>query len=172
MQTLDEASVEILRCLLEDARISARGIAARVGLSAPAVLDRIRRMEDRGLIKGYKADIDTALLGRPISAFIRLTARDGLCEETIAAVSAADEVTEAHHVTGDTDYLLRVAVADMVELERLVTRLSQVGAVSTEIILATPIRRDPALPNRTEPAEDGRGDTANMRQAGVEAKHR
>ena len=97
---LDETGWEILRALQENARVSWSVLGRRVGLSAPAVAERVRRMEDAGLITGYRAQVDPARLGFAVPAIIRVSAPEEKCAALKSLIKSLPEVRDCHHVTG------------------------------------------------------------------------
>lgn len=144
---LDDTDVALLRELQADARLSYRQLAARVHLSPPATADRVRRLEEAGVVQDYRAVVSPAAVGRGLSAFIRFqadahTSTDALITE----LRSLPEVRELHHIVGDDCFLLRVAVADILELETLLTRVGRHGTTKTSIVLSSPITFVPLLP--------------------------
>lgn len=140
--TGDRYSALILAELARDPRQSMRQLASAVGLSAPAVTDRVRRLEDVGVIRGYKAVLDHAKLGWAVGAFVSLTARDGRCDRLLERLEAIPNVVAAYHIAGDTDYLARVAARDLDELKAITDRLAEVASVSSQIVLGAAFERD------------------------------
>ena len=137
---LDPTDREIIRELERDARIPWAELGRRVALTAPAVRERVRRMQRAGVITGYGAWIDPATLGRGIGAFIRVTTPSQPRHERLIEFAAErGEVVECHSLTGDDSVIMRVQVGDMAELERLTTSLSHFGRTTTSMILASPI---------------------------------
>lgn len=133
----------LLEHLQRDARASYRELAEAVGLTAPAVAERMRKMERAGIIKGYRAELDFEALGLPLVAIIRVTAQT---TEAIAAVPriAAElpEVLECHRVTGAESHVLRAVVRNPAHLEELIGRLVEYGAATlTNIITSSPKSR-------------------------------
>jgi Lrp/AsnC family leucine-responsive transcriptional regulator len=139
---LDVPGLAILRELLADARLSFNELAQRVGLSAPAVAERVRKLEEAGVIRGYRAQIDLDAIGLPILALIRLEVRQGHCAKFAEAVGSVEEVVEAHRVTGEDDYVIKVATRDIGHLESVCDRLSPHGAMTTLVVFSSPV---PAL---------------------------
>lgn len=140
---LDDISWMLLEHLQRDARASYRELAEAVGLTAPAVAERMRKMERAGIIKGYRAELDFEALGLPLVAIIRVTAQT---TEAIAAVPriAAElpEVLECHRVTGAESHVLRAVVRNPAHLEELIGRLVEYGAATlTNIITSSPKSR-------------------------------
>jgi Lrp/AsnC family transcriptional regulator, leucine-responsive regulatory protein len=136
----DDTDWHILDELQRDGRISFSELGRRVAMSSPAVADRVRRLEETGIITGYRAEVDPARLGRPITALVRVRMLPGITYSDFdAALLDRDDVLEAHHVTGDDCYLVRVAVATMSDLERAVAFLAERGSTTTSLVFSTPV---------------------------------
>lgn len=133
---LDPIGWRLIAALQEDARLTYSELGARVGLSAPAVAERMRRLEEAGIITGYHARVAPPLLGLPITAFIRCNS-PGPQIGTIAR--EAPEVLECHRVTGDDAFILKVVVASIGHLEGLIDRLLPYGQPTTSIVLSSPV---------------------------------
>ncbi|MCE5309879.1 MAG: Lrp/AsnC family transcriptional regulator [Acidobacteriales bacterium] len=138
---LDNIGWKIVDELQSDARISYAELGRRVGLSTPAVAERVRRLEEAQIIIGYHARVDPRKVGRPVSAFIRVTVAG---EERTARLLASivmeiQEVRECHRITGDHAFLLRADLPSVEELERLIDRLTSFGMTSTSIVLSSPM---------------------------------
>jgi Lrp/AsnC family leucine-responsive transcriptional regulator len=132
---MDDIDRKIVRAMQRDGRMSNRELADRVGLSPSPCLRRLKILEQSGVIRGYHAEIDAQLYGLPITVFIRvrLERHD---EDTVnafeAKVRANDNIVECHVMTGQSDYLLRVMVADLSDYERFVRReLQRIGGVAS-----------------------------------------
>src|SRR6266571_8569099 len=109
-ESLDDIGWRILRELQENGRISYSELGRRVGLTPPAVAERMRRMEEAGVIRGYRAEVDPSKLGYPIEAFIRVSARAASRTEIADIVEGFPEVLECHRVTGVDCFVIRAAV--------------------------------------------------------------
>ncbi len=138
---LDEIGWRLLHLLQENARLSFRQLGAAIGLTAPAVAERVRRLEDAGILKGYHAEIDLAKVGLPITAFIHLTSNSQQSSRFRKAVLDIPEIIECHCVTGNESYILKVAVPSVPDLEHLLLRLSNFGEVRTSMVLSTQVTR-------------------------------
>lgn len=138
---LDDTNRSLLRLLQENARLSLRQIGQAIGLTAPAVSERIHRLEDAGILQGYYADVALAPLGLAILAFVHLTCSSDNCTRFRTAVVDIPEVIECHTVTGYESYILKVAVASVAELERLLAELKHYGDIRTSLVLSTQVRR-------------------------------
>lgn len=133
----------ILDQLTRDARHSMRQLGAAIGLSPSAVAERVRRLEDLGVIRGYKADIDYRKLGWTIEAFVTLSARDGRCDLLLSKLEETTNVTAAYHIAGEVDYLARIVAGDLEELKSITDNLAEYAAVSSLIVLGTAFERNP-----------------------------
>jgi len=136
---LDEVNRQILIALQENARLSYTELGRRVGLTAPAVAERIRRLEEAGVIRGYRIEIDLGRIGLPLMAFVRIATGSVSCEEFVAIAREIPEVLECHRVTGEDSCVLKVAVQSVHHLETLLNRLTIHGRTVTSIILSSPI---------------------------------
>lgn len=143
--TLDAIDWKLLVVLQENARISYSDLARSVGLSAPAVSDRVRRLEVAGIIRGYRAELDTAKLGYSITAVIRLAVPSGKhCTTLLATLAEIPEVLEAWRITGAESAMILAAVSSSVHLEDLINRLALLGNPTTAIATSR-FQRVPAI---------------------------
>lgn len=133
---LDPIGWRLIAALQEDARLTYSELGTRVGLSAPAVAERMRRLEEAEVITGYHARVAPALLGLPITAFIRCNSPG---PQIGAIAREAPEVLECHRVTGDDAFILKVVVASIGHLEGLIDRLLPYGQPTTSIVLSSPV---------------------------------
>jgi Lrp/AsnC family leucine-responsive transcriptional regulator len=133
---LDEVGWRILAELQQDARLSYSELGARVGLSAPAVAERMRRLEEAGIITGYRAEVDAGKLGLPITAYIRCTSPG---PQVGAIARQSPEVLECHRITGSDAFILKVVVASVPHLEAIIDRLLPYGQPTTSLVLSSPV---------------------------------
>lgn len=136
---LDELGWRILQELQENARLSFAELGRRVGLSIPAVTERVRRMEDAGIITGYHASIDPEKVGLPITAFIRMNIVGDMTPRLTALLKELPEISECHRGTGGDSFIMKVNVASVHHLERLIDRLLPFGTTTTSIVLSSPV---------------------------------
>lgn len=136
---LDETSRRILGELQGDARLTIAELGRRVGLSAPAVTERLQRLEGAGVIRGYHADIDPRALGLSLSAVIRIRPAPGQLRNVADAALEAEEVVECHRITGDDCYIMRAHVRDVEHLEDLIDRFTPLGQTTTSIVQSSPV---------------------------------
>jgi Lrp/AsnC family leucine-responsive transcriptional regulator len=136
---LDATGWRILRELQLDGRVTFTELGRRVGLSTPAVAERVRRFEAAGILKGYRADIDLASVGLPILAVVRMSVMGDVLGRITALARELPEVLECHRATGADSFVMKVAVASVEHLERLIDRLTPFGSTSTSIVLSSPV---------------------------------
>lgn len=149
---IGETDVAILDLLQENARISQADISRMVGLAPSAVLERIRKLENRGVIAGYSALVDPRAVGQGMLAFIAVRSAQAPGDESVAqALAQCPEVLEVHHVAGDDCYLLKVRARDAEHIGQLLRhrfgRIPGVVSTRTTIVLET-VKETPRLPLR------------------------
>ncbi|MBL8170312.1 MAG: Lrp/AsnC family transcriptional regulator [Acidobacteria bacterium] len=138
---LDEIGWRILAELQENARLTFAELGRRVGLSIPAVTERVHRLQEAGIITGYRAEIDPEKVGYPITAFIRMSINGGTTAKIEALVKDMPEVSECHRGTGVDSFVMKVNVLSVAHLESLIDRLLPYGTTTTSIILPPPVKR-------------------------------
>ncbi|MEO0917927.1 MAG: Lrp/AsnC family transcriptional regulator [Pseudomonadota bacterium] len=145
MYNFDKIDHQILRHLSKNGRLANTELADRVGLSPSACLRRVQALERQGVIRGYKAVLDPAQLGRGFVAYITVGLNDHTTESQTAferAIARAPEVVECHNITGAVEYLLRVEVADLATYKTFhadtLGRLPQVNSLTTFVVMASP----------------------------------
>jgi Lrp/AsnC family leucine-responsive transcriptional regulator len=136
---LDAVGWSLLEALQENARMSFAELGRRVGLTAPAAAERVRQMQDTGIIRGYRADVGLERLGLAVTAMIRVSAPEEKCPALKACVKTLPEVVECHHVTGSDAYVLRVIATSVGHLEAVIESLGRFGTPTTSIILSSPV---------------------------------
>jgi len=137
---MDEIDWKILKELQVNARISFAELGRRIGLTTPAVIERIRKLEDAKIITGYRAEIDTAKVGLPITAFVRMSISGVDYSRIIEVAEESKEVLECHRGTGGDSFIMKVAVADVEHLQNLIDRLTPYGITTTAIVLSSPVK--------------------------------
>ncbi len=136
---LDATGWRLLQALQQDARLSFSELGRMVGLSPPAATERVRRMEEAGIITGYQAQVSPEKVGLPLMALIELTTSPEKYTQVIALIQDIPEVLECHHVTGNCSLAMKVVAISINHLEDLIGKLSQFGHTSTSIVLSSPI---------------------------------
>ena len=153
---LDPISKRILQILATDGRASYQAIADAVGLSRPAVMERVKRLEETGCILGYSARLDRAKVGYPVTAFIavRYPPTDFVgTEPGVEALADNPSVLECHHVAGEDCYILKVAAPSLSELERVIRQLRGSGqpvSTRTTIVLSSVFEKSGIAPGGDE----------------------
>jgi Lrp/AsnC family leucine-responsive transcriptional regulator len=140
-KSLDEIDRKILMELQGDARISYAELGRRVGLTTPAVIERMLKLEDAGIITGYRAEIDTAKVGLPITAFVRMSITGVDYSHIIEVAVSSNEVLECHRGTGGDSFIMKVAVSSVEHLQELIDRLTPYGITTTTIVLSSPVKK-------------------------------
>ncbi|MCU0490640.1 MAG: Lrp/AsnC family transcriptional regulator [Chloroflexaceae bacterium] len=138
-KALDNIDWRILSALQEDARCSFSEIGRRIGLTQPAVAERVRRLEAAGVIRGYYADVDLTQVGLPIMAFIRMSVSSAQCAAFGSFIQSVPVALQAHRLTGDDSYLVQVAVASVQHLEAVIDLLSPFGQPKTALVLSSAV---------------------------------
>lgn len=139
----DATDWRILDVLQRDGRASYAELARAVSMSASAVTERVRRLEEAGIIQGYAAVVDPERIGLPVLAFVRLRYPTGNYKPFHDLVAATPEILEAHHVTGDDCFVLKVAARSMRHLEEVSGRIGALGSVTTSVVYSSPLPRRP-----------------------------
>ncbi|WP_165988837.1 Lrp/AsnC family transcriptional regulator [Streptomyces sp. YIM 98790] len=160
--SLDDTDLRLLEALQRDGRASFAELARQVSMSASAVTERVRRLEESGVISGYTAVVDPERLGLPILALVRLRYPTNNYKPVHDLLAVLPEAVEAHHVTGEDCFVITVLARSMRHLEQTVGRIAGLGAVTTSIVYSSPlprrppapalIRPDTSAPSRTAPA--------------------
>lgn len=145
---IDSKSWAILAALQANARQSLTELAQSIGMSVPAVSERVKRLEEAGVIRGYFAEVMPLKAGFALSALVGITVPQPAKKQLLDRLAAMPEVQECHHVTGNDSYVFRVLARDVSHLEGLVSQLNDLGETRTSIILSTPISRKAVLPPR------------------------
>lgn len=140
---LDNVSWKILEALQHNARLSFAELGRKVGLSTPAAAERVRRLEEAGVITGYHASLDLAKLGMPIRVLVHLTIHGGdvQVQRTVAAVKELVEIARCHRITGAESFIIEANVVSIRHLEAFIDRLSTLGATATSTVLSSPVQR-------------------------------
>jgi Lrp/AsnC family leucine-responsive transcriptional regulator len=136
---IDDTNRRILGELQRDARVSLAELGRRVGLSSPAVADRIARLERDGVISGYRVEIDPRALGYGLTAVIRMRPASRQIPKVADIARDAEEVVECHRITGDDCFIMRAHVRDVAHLEELIDRFTPFGSTTTSIVQSSPV---------------------------------
>lgn len=145
--TVDKTDWRLLQELQRDGRSSYADLARAVAMSPSAVAERVRRLEEAGVIAGYHATVDPESVGLQVMAFVRLRYPNGNYRPFHALLESTPEIIEAHHVTGEDCFVLKVLARSMRHLEEVAGRISGLGPVTTTVVYSSP------LPGRAIAAE-------------------
>jgi Lrp/AsnC family leucine-responsive transcriptional regulator len=140
-QALDAINRRLLIELQEDGRLSIAELARRVNLSAPAVADRVQRLEVAGVIAGYRAVVDPKAVGYPIAAIVRIRPNTSQLSKIPELAREVPEVVECHRVTGEDCYVMHLHLRAMDDLEEILDRFIVYGQTTTSIVHSSPISR-------------------------------
>jgi Lrp/AsnC family leucine-responsive transcriptional regulator len=143
---LDDTNRRLLALLAADPRLPVTALARRVGMSAPAVRDRLTRLEEAGVIRGYRLDIDPAALGLPVAAWVRVRPGPGQLGRVAELAAARPEVSECHRISGEDCFLLKVHVAEIAALESVLDEFLRFGQTISSFVVSTPVPPRPVLP--------------------------
>ncbi|UYM04506.1 Lrp/AsnC family transcriptional regulator [Solicola gregarius] len=137
---VDGINRHILELLDEDPRLSTSELARRIGMSAPAVRERVRRLEESGVIRGYRLDIDPAAVGLPVAAWVRIRPGPGQLPKIAELAARTPEVSECHRISGEDCFLLKVHVPSIESLEDVLDRFLVHGQTTSSFIVSTPVQ--------------------------------
>lgn len=136
---MDRTDYKILEILQQDGRVSMKDLGKLVGLTAPAVSERVKKLEEASIIKGYKAVINASKLNKNISAFIDIAMAADKYNAFLKYAQEKNEIIECHHVTGGDCMTIKVLVSNMLDLEHLIDDIKKMGNTQTSLILSSPI---------------------------------
>lgn len=138
---LDDSNLQLVRELQADARLSNAELGRRVGLSAPAVAERLARLEESGTITGYHAEVDPRALGYTLGVVLRIRPAPRELRQVAELARRTPEIVECHRITGDDCYIMRGLVRDVGHLEELIDRFAVYGQTTTSIVQSSPVPR-------------------------------
>lgn len=136
---LDDVNRHLLDILSQDPRLTTSELARRVGMSAPAVRERVARLEQAGVIRGYRLDVDPAALGLPVTAWVRIRPGPGQLSKVADLARRVPEVSECHRISGDDCFLLKVHVPRIEALEEVLDQFLLYGQTTSSFIVSTPV---------------------------------
>ncbi|MEH1127328.1 Lrp/AsnC family transcriptional regulator [Micromonospora sp. CPCC 206061] len=136
---LDETNRRLLDALSADPRATAAELARQVGMSAPAVRERLARLEQAGVIRGYRLDIDPAAIGLPVAAWVRIRPGPGQLPKIAELAARTPQVSECHRISGEDCFLLKVHVPTIEDLEAVLDQFLIHGQTHSSFVVATPV---------------------------------
>ncbi len=137
--SLDRTDWQLIAALQRDGRASYADLAREVAMSPSAVTERVRRLEESGVLTGYRAEVSPERVGLSIMAFVRLRYPTGNYRPFHALLDSTPEIIEAHHVTGEDCFVLKVVARSMRHLEETTGRISGLGSVTTSVVYSSPL---------------------------------
>lgn len=143
IKAFDGKDQKIIDLLITDARTSLSDLSAHVGLSAPTIAERIRRLERTGVIRAFTVDLDPKALGYPLEALVRIRPMPGQVAFVEKLITQTPQIIECDKVTGDDCFVARMSVASMEEIDAILERISEKASTSTSLIKRTPLKRRP-----------------------------
>ncbi len=148
---LDRVDERILAALVENARVSVAELARALGMSSPSIAERVKRLEEGGVITGYAVNLSPDAIGLPISAWLRIRPVPGALQKVAEIIQSIPEIVECDRITGEDCFLARTHVKSVADLERVIDRIIPHAMTNTSIIQSSPVkRRMPPLPERSE----------------------
>ncbi|OWW05073.1 AsnC family transcriptional regulator [Rhizobium sp. R72] len=138
---IDDVDRRILEALAENARISLKELAQAGGLSSPSAAERLRRLEERGIIAGFTIDIDATALGYPLQAIVRVRPLPGQLHVVQRIIQDTPQFVECDKVTGDDCFIARLVVCSMAELDTILDKVAEKAETSTSMVKASPVKR-------------------------------
>ena len=143
----DERNLAMIRLLQAEPRLGVAELARRIGMSAPAVRERLLRLEEAGVIRGWRLELEPRALGYPLTVFVRIRPMPGQVPKIAELARAMPQVAECHRITGEDCFILKIHVEAIETLDRLLDRFLAHGQTTTSIVQSTPVPpRDPPLP--------------------------
>ncbi|WP_322919364.1 Lrp/AsnC family transcriptional regulator [Nocardioides renjunii] len=143
---LDSVNRGILDALAADPRLSIAALARQVGMSTPTVRERVRRLEEAGVIRGYRLDVDPAAIGLPVAAWVRIRPGPGQLPRIAELAEATPQVSECHRISGEDCFLLKVHVARIEDLEGVLDQFLVHGQTTSSFIVSSPVLPRTVLP--------------------------
>ncbi|WP_111563211.1 Lrp/AsnC family transcriptional regulator [Rhizobium sp.] len=138
---LDDIDRRILEALAADARMSLKELAQAAGLSSPSTGERLRRLEERGVISAFTVDIDPTALGYPLQAIVRVRPLPGQLHVVERIIRETPEFVECDKVTGDDCFVARLVVRSMAQLDTILDKVAEKAETSTSMVKASPVKR-------------------------------
>jgi Lrp/AsnC family transcriptional regulator, leucine-responsive regulatory protein len=147
-EEIDPVNLRVLEELQRDPRLTMSELGRRIGMSSPAVTERVRRLEEAGVIQGYRVELNPTALGLPITAYIRIRPSPGQLSKIAELAQQIPEVVECHRVTGEDCFILKVYIPAIDQLDRLLDCFLLYGSTTTNLIQSSPVPlRPPPLPD-------------------------
>ena len=142
---MNQKTFHIVKLLVSNARLSFNALAKRVDLSPPAVAERVRRLENTGVLLGYHAKLERSAVGLPITAFVRLSCKGAKFLAVTRLALELPQVLECHHITGEACFLIKLAAPSIAELKLLIERFREYGEGDSSVVLSSVVEQKPVF---------------------------
>jgi Lrp/AsnC family leucine-responsive transcriptional regulator len=153
----DARNVQLIRLLQADPRASVSELARRVGMSAPAAKERLLRLEEAGVIRGFRLELDPVALGLPVTVYVRVRPTAGQLQKVIELAQSLPQVVECHRITGEDCFIVKVHLDAIENLDQILDRFLVFGQTTTSVVQSSPVPlRAPPLPSEVPAAPAGR----------------
>ena len=150
-ELLDDVNIRLLKELQQEPRLTMTELGRRVAMSAPAVTERVHRLEEAGIILGYRLDINPVPLGLPLTIYIRIRPNPGQLPRVAELAQQIPEVVECHRITGEDCFILKAYIPAMDQLDRILDRFLLYGSTTTSVVQSSPVPlRIAPLPNSVD----------------------
>ncbi|WP_434644775.1 Lrp/AsnC family transcriptional regulator [Achromobacter piechaudii] len=143
---LDDIAWRLLRALQTDARAPLKALAQAAGLSVAATAERLKRLQEAGIVQRFAVEVDAVKAGYPVKAIVGITATQPGKKALLERLRQAPEVLECHHVAGADSYMMTVVATGLADLERFIGTINGYGETRTSIVFSTPIERRGVVP--------------------------
>lgn len=151
---MDDIDIRLLEQLQTDGRMTVSQLSEILNLSRPSVAERLRRLQERGIIEGFTARVSPAAVGRDILVIIEIGQLNVGCHKFEEFIAKDPDILECHRVTGAVSYIMKAAVSSMKDLEILVDRLILFGRVNSSVVLSSPVLHRPILPQQPSSSDE------------------
>lgn len=151
---MDDIDIRILEELQKDGRRTLSDLSDVLSLSRPSVAERVRRLQEQGVIEAFTVRVPPTAVGRTITVILQISDLNVPCQKFEHAISEDADILECHRVTGAVSYIMKAAVSSMVHLELLVDRLIPYGRVNTSVVLSSPVSHRIITPPKINPAQE------------------
>jgi Lrp/AsnC family leucine-responsive transcriptional regulator len=138
---LDDIDVQLLQALKADARVSIADLARSLNMSAPSISERLRRLEESGVIQAFTIEVDPKLLGYSLAFYIRIRPLPGLLPKVVALLAEIEEIVECDRVTGDDCFIAKAYLQSVDDLERVIDQIIPFAQTNTSMIQSSPVQR-------------------------------
>jgi Lrp/AsnC family transcriptional regulator, leucine-responsive regulatory protein len=146
----DARNLELIRLLQDDPRMAISELARRIGMSAPSTKERLTRLEEAGVIRGYRLDLDPAALGWPVTAYVRVRPMPGQLQKIAELAASLPQVAECHRITGEDCFIVKIHLASIENMDGILDRFLAFGQTTTALVQSSPVPlRAPPLPRST-----------------------